>query len=259
MSSSISYARIRAWARTFIPPAIYMWLARREPLIVVPIVPFLLMFVAAQVVFAGWPQIDLAVSQVFFDDHFVAARLPGLEDVRQVLWMATIVMFLLAVIMAFATALTRIPFPIQSGAWAYIALVYLAAPGILVNGVLKEYWGRARPADVSVFGGDAVFTPAFQIASECASNCSFVSGEVAGTTAFAIALFVLARQLSDPYWSTPLRWIACASVVIVALQRVSTGRHFLSDAVFAILITVAVALLIDFGQRLLWKSKGVQV
>ncbi len=233
-----------------------MWVARREQMIVVPIVPFLLIFVAAQIIFAGWPQIDLAVSQVFFDDYFVAARLAGLEDVRQVLWMATIVMFLLALIMAFVTALTRIPFPIQSGAWTYIALVYLAAPGVLVNGLLKEYWGRARPADTTFFGGDAAFTPAFQFASECASNCSFVSGEVSGTTAFAIALFVLARQLAGSSWSVPLRWIACAAVVIVALQRVSTGRHFLSDAVFAILITVAVALLIDFGQRLLWKSRG---
>ena len=51
---------------------------------------------------------------------------------------------------------------------------------LLVNALLKDHWGRARPNETTLFGGDGAFSGPFVIAGQCARNCSFVSGEGAG-------------------------------------------------------------------------------
>ena len=50
----------------------------------------------------------------------------------------------------------------------------LLGPGWVVNEALKNHWGRARPEQVSDFGGAQRFTPALQPADQCVKNCSFV-------------------------------------------------------------------------------------
>ena len=125
--------------------------------------------------------------------------------------------------------------------------MFLIGPVLLVNRVLKEHWGRARPADTSLFGGGHDFTPFWEPAHQCLSNCSFVSGEVAGSTATAIAMLVMAPGLSvylGKAGTTVWRGFAMVLPFVVILQRVAAGRHFLSDAVFAALFTCAVALLL---------------
>ena len=47
---------------------------------------------------------------------------------------------------------------------------------IVVNALLKNNWGRARPNDILELGGIEKFTPWYQFSESCASNCSFVSG-----------------------------------------------------------------------------------
>ena len=70
-------------------------------------------------------------------------------------------------------------------------------PGLVVNGVLKAFWGRARPSQILEFGGAAQFTPPVQIADQCARNCSFVSGEASGVTMLAIAIGVFREEGAD--------------------------------------------------------------
>ena len=101
---------------------------------------------------------------------------------------------------------------------------------LLVNGVLKTHSGRARPADVAAFGGEAAFTPPLRMADECARNCAFVSGEGAGAVALAIGVGALAPP------SRGLRAGLAAMAALVCALRVATGRHFLSDVVFAALL-----------------------
>ena len=44
---------------------------------------------------------------------------------------------------------------------AYVALALLLGPGLMVNVLFKDQWGRARPGQVTEFGGTARFTPAW--------------------------------------------------------------------------------------------------
>src|SRR5258707_888701 len=41
---------------------------------------------------------------------------------------------------------------------AFLLLALALGPGVLVNSVLKEHWGRARPSQVIAFGGTQEFT-----------------------------------------------------------------------------------------------------
>ncbi|MEI9804295.1 MAG: hypothetical protein WDN48_07260 [Pseudolabrys sp.] len=53
-------------------------------------------------------------------------------------------------------------------------------PGLAVNVLLKDHWGRPRPIDVTQFGGMDKFVPWWDPRGACPNNCSFVSGDVAG-------------------------------------------------------------------------------
>ena len=61
----------------------------------------------------------------------------------------------------------------------FLLVVLFVGPGLIVNGIWKEHWGRARPFEVQNFGGEHQYTPPMQPAQECDTNCSFVSGHAA--------------------------------------------------------------------------------
>jgi lipid A 4'-phosphatase len=109
-----------------------------------------------------------------------------------------------------------------------------------VNGILKEHWGRARPEQV--FGGEAEFTAPLVIADECARNCSFVSGEAAAAAALAIVVGALSWPTLGPRGRRRAVALLGSVASAAGLMRVATGRHFLSDVVFAALVTAFVAL-----------------
>lgn len=43
--------------------------------------------------------------------------------------------------------------------FAFVALLMILGPGVLVNAVFKEYWGRPRPREIVEFGGQRAFVP----------------------------------------------------------------------------------------------------
>ncbi|MFZ5466979.1 MAG: phosphatase PAP2 family protein [Pseudomonadota bacterium] len=134
----------------------------------------------------------------------------------------------------------------RRGIGAFLLLSLLLGPGLMVNGVLKEHWGRARPHQVVDFGGQKPFTPALQPADNCASNCSFVSGHS------AIGFWWLALGLAWPAW----RWRALLLGVglggMLGLARIMQGGHFTSDVVFSFLVVWGTAELLAW----IFRRKG---
>jgi len=203
-------------------------------------------FATASVVFTLWPGIDLWASGLFYapGQGFPLAGSLLVSAVRHTL---RIVMTLFPVVtlgLLLASLSGFRPWAVPPGLWGYITALFLAGPLLIVNIVLKNTWGRARPDEIVAFGGDAAFTPALRVAHECARNCSFVSGEGAGATALGIAMVLLAPYVLARWPAgrrrKALGWALLAPAVAIVL-RVATGRHFLSDTVFAILIVLAVA------------------
>lgn len=121
----------------------------------------------------------------------------------------------------------------------FLIAVYAAGPGLLVNGVLKNLFGRVRPRELLEFGGTLDFTGPWQLVGACSGNCSFTSGEAASAAAMlAVALIV----------PKPVRIIVAvplaALAVLFSLNRIAFGGHFLSDVVLSWLLVGIVMLLI---------------
>ena len=118
----------------------------------------------------------------------------------------------------------------------FLFLVMGLGPGLLVNEVFKAESGRARPATVQAFGGERVFTPAFEPSDQCRSNCSFVSGHAA----MGFFFLAFAWVLRDRRW---LYWGAAIGL-LVGLGRIMQGAHFLSDVLFGYPVVYLTALLL---------------
>jgi lipid A 4'-phosphatase len=109
------------------------------------------------------------------------------------------------------------------------------APGLLVNGILKEHWSRPRPIDVTQFHGADRFVAWWDPRGACPANCSFVSGDASA------AFWTLApAALAPPAWRPLAYGAALAFGAGVGSLRVVFGGHFPSDVIFAGIFTFLV-------------------
>lgn len=206
-------------------------------------IALLLGAILAQAVFALFPGLDLRVSGLFFDatGAFPANSGPWrmLNDLIRTSGEAIAFAIVLGVIAGTAAGALR---QAEMRCAAYLAANLVLAPGLLVNGLLKSHVGRARPDQVTEFGGMASFTPAWQVTDQCARNCSFSSGDVALIATLVLGGLVLAW----PHLSRLQKSLGTLGGIVfvlgTGLLRIALGRHFLSDVVFSMLFSAAVAL-----------------
>ena len=193
--------------------------------------------------FAIWPSLDIWVSRQFVlaDGSFWLAKSIIAEDVRMPIWLASVALAALAAVMLGVSLLRGAAARTSWRLWAFITTLYVVGPGLLVNVLLKQNWGRARPVMVEAFGGGKLFTPPFEIAGQCASNCSFVSGEAASAAVMVIVLAIcFGRNVAKQ--RRVLMIVGLGAVFVLASgMRVASGRHFLSDVVFAGLFMLILA------------------
>lgn len=112
---------------------------------------------------------------------------------------------------------------------SYVFLVLILGAGLVVNGVLKNGFGRARPRNVVEFGGMQQFTPAFFVAEECATNCSFSSGDTSGAF-FGFAVALVWRRRRAPLVATAVYG------GLVSFARIASGAHFFSDTLVSFFV-----------------------
>lgn len=184
------------------------------------------------------PQIDLGISDVFHDpvQRFGAARNAFGDFVRHVVPQLIVGSAGVCVVLWAAGLIRRRTIAgMTSRRVAFLVTTLLIGPGLIVETVLKSYWGRARPDEITQFGGASSYTPPLWISDACSHNCSFVSGHAAvafWTTAYA---FLLPVRFYRQGMAAGLLFGAA-----VGLVRVMQGAHFVSDVVYAGAIVVAV-------------------
>ena len=111
-------------------------------------------------------------------------------------------------------------------------------PGLIVNGVFKGFWGRARPYEIIELGGNKLFSPALAISDQCHWDCSFVSGH----TAIGFWLLSCALLAPEKYRRRAVAAAVCFGMLLGA-ARIAQGMHFVSDVAGAALVTVAVVVI----------------
>jgi len=207
--------------------------------------------------FMAHPQWDLAVARMAYGDgRFWADRGGLVHALRMIFWNAALVMVVVAIIalsLAHSYAWPRRLLPARE--WNIILWAFIIGPGLLVNVLLKGFSQRARPYDLLSFGGDKFYAPIGQLSGQCDTNCSFVSGEVSGTTAFCLAMVILIQHHQPRLgarWTRAAYGALAASLAYVIGHRVLSGGHFLSDALLAALFTALVFVFV----AALWPQQG---
>jgi lipid A 4'-phosphatase len=196
--------------------------------------------------FAVWPTADLEVASWFYvpGSGFPLAYHPLL----MFLYHGTQAFLDICVVSAVAVlALTR---SLTTIAWrrrrrAALMFLYCAilGPGLIVNGVLKEHWGRARPFQVQDFGGPALYSSALIPSDQCKGNCSFVSGHASVGFLMMSLAFMLGKARREWLFAG----ILCGA--LVGLGRMMQGRHFLSDIVFCGFLVWYSVLAVEYALR----------
>ena len=189
------------------------------------------------------PGIDLWVSGLFYDPQhgFWLAAWPPVQAVTASIRWVTWAILLVAAGGAVWLRLTGRPlWRFDRNALIFIVAALTIGPGILVNTVLKDHWGRARPYQVEQFAGTHQFTPAPLPADQCTRNCSFVSGHAAvGFSLVAFAFLLPVGRRRDQAIAA-----AIAFGGLIGLGRIAAGHHFLSDIVDAGLLVIGVTWLL---------------
>ncbi|MCK0196608.1 phosphatase PAP2 family protein [Ancylobacter sp. 6x-1] len=195
---------------------------------------------AISVLFHLWPALDIAVSKLFYEQGrgFTAKHFHGLRKLRN---FGAYLPVGFACICGLAL-LAKVLRPLSPSFWSprfslFVTTLYLAAPALLVNGVLKTAIGRPRPANIVEFGGSSSFVTAWAIGDEALRNRSFVSGEAA-----LVACLLPIALMTPPRWRPLAVTGALAFLGAVSLNRIAFGGHFLSDVLIAIGLTLAIGL-----------------
>ena len=198
---------------------------------------------AASLLFMAAPELDLRTSNLFYraGDGFYLSTWPPVSFVFHLIpWLVVTQLLLIPLFVAFRCWRERGFAGPGLRAGVFVLLALALGPGVLVNGVFKDHWGRARPVQVSDFGGTRRFTPAPLVADQCDRNCSFVAGHPAvGFALIAYAYLARTRRRR--------RLIAAGAIAfgaVVGLVRIAQGGHFLSDVVFSgVLVSLSTAVL----------------
>jgi lipid A 4'-phosphatase len=209
------------------------------------------LFLLTVAVFVVHPGLDLTVAAWFYrpGEGFPFADLPVVRAVHEFIGvLPKVLVVLLGLFLASTWYRRHLGDQGRRRAAAFVMLLLLLGPGLAVN-LMKDGWGRARPKQVTEFGGGKQFTPPYQPSDQCRRNCAFTSGHAAtGFALMAPAFFVRRRRRA---------WLVagvCAGLLVGSI-RMAQGGHFVSDVLFSGWIVYATALALDAGMRRLWPQR----
>jgi membrane-associated PAP2 superfamily phosphatase len=108
----------------------------------------------------------------------------------------------------------------------FLVLLLLLGPGLLVNVVFKDHWGRPRPREIVQFGGQKQFLQPWQ-KGEDGKGRSFPSGHASAAFYMTAPFFIYRRSNKR----LARLWLAGGLLfgVFMSIARITQGAHFLSD------------------------------
>jgi len=192
-------------------------------------------FLALSLLFVAFPGLDNRISGLFYEDGFYMASQGWANALHEsVTWFIFASVALLLSAYAFNRLSRRNLLGIDGKKVIYLLLVLALGAGLVVNVILKDGFGRARPRDIQEFGGTGHFTPAYAISSGCDRNCSFSSGDSAGAF-FSLAIILAFKR------KRALMTAAIGFGVLVSAARIASGAHFFSDTVVSFFVMLIIS------------------
>jgi lipid A 4'-phosphatase len=127
-----------------------------------------------------------------------------------------------------------------------LSLMMVIGPGLIVNALLKDHWGRPRPKQTEEFGGTQSFRPYYlpNFSEETNGLKSFPCGHCSmGFYFFSLAL--VGRQYGKRWVFFTGLFLAIFLGVALSIARMLQGGHYLSDVLMSGLLMWLTAVAID--------------
>ena len=203
---------------------------------------------AVSLFFLMFPEVDFWASGLFYSEAsgFWAQNEPFLRDVRhlgpflvRVTAITCVAVLVLKLLVPGRPPLMPLRQPL------FLLTTLILGPGVLVNTILKDNWGRPRPRYVEEFGGDLPYQPVWKITDYCDRNCSFVSGEASAAIWLTSVVFLVPAT-----WRKAVLIFVLPLCLILSVNRIAFGGHFFSDTLISWGVTL---LLILFVYHLLYQ------
>ncbi len=207
---------------------------------------FIILFALLSIFFVICPEYDIVISGLFYDNgnfiykkQYIAWMLYRFVPVLTKFFVVACVVYSLYFLVKYKS-FTKL---LRSSVF-FLIISASIAPGLIVNSVLKEEFGRARPREIKEFGGKKQFTSAFTVTDQCNSNCSFSSGHAAMAFYFSVLAYVAGRR----YFSI-IYILGVTFGMATGFSRIVMGGHFASD----IVASGFIVLLLNHIIYLLWQ------
>jgi membrane-associated phospholipid phosphatase len=188
-------------------------------------------------VFGLYPELDVQVTGLLFNPEISTYSLrQTLLPLREAaMWLVAALVAPAGLALAVKLIMPHKRMLLPGRTVLFLISTIALGPGLAVNVIAKDHWGRPRPIEVRELGGDQIFMPWWDPRGTCRTNCSFVSGDVAG------AFWTLAPAALTPAHWRPLAYAGAIALGSgVGLIRMVFGGHFFTDVVFAGVITFVI-------------------
>lgn len=126
---------------------------------------------------------------------------------------------------------------------ALIFLTLVLGPGLFVNTIFKDHWGRPRPRQVTEFGGTMTYR-CFYEQGVPGRGKSFPCGHSSMGYYFAVFYFLLRRRHMKLAMAVLAGSLAYGT--LIGMARMAAGAHFASDVLWSAVFPIAVAWLLYY-------------
>ena len=181
-----------------------------------------------------FPGIDLAISNYFYvpGEGFVYAKEPWAQAIfRGIPIVAVILVISLVLGILFKFFVCKNKKDTLKSPMIFLLIALAFGPGLSVNLLLKENFGRARPSQVTELGGTKEFSRAGHYVDQCQTNCSFSSGHASMGFYFTSFSYIVPALYQAAVFTTGALFGS-----VVGIGRIVQGGHFFSDVIFSFLV-----------------------
>ncbi|MEM8960727.1 MAG: phosphatase PAP2 family protein [Acidobacteriota bacterium] len=113
---------------------------------------------------------------------------------------------------------------------AFIFLAIALGPGLLVNAIFKDHWGRPRPRQVEELGGRWEYQPPL-VKGVSGKGKSFPTGHASVGFVYCVFFFLWRNRRPMLGWAALLA--ATTLGAAIGVGRLAAGAHFFSDTVWS--------------------------
>lgn len=121
----------------------------------------------------------------------------------------------------------------------FVLFSIILGPGLVVNGIFKDHYGRPRPRQIEQFQGHLVYQPPGMPGAE---GKSFPCGHC--SVGYLAWVFYFLTRRKRPLLAVGILLFAIALGILVGVGRMAAGGHFLSDVFWSGILSYAVCALI---------------